>query len=415
MWRYILILITALVVNFFYFPAFSPYLPSNTKNLLAFAGVALLAYDVIRYRSYEINKYLFGALGLATLYSVVNLVAVEINDEYDFSYANYLTTALVWLFSAYAATWAMRYTHGKVTLKLLTYYLAAICAFHGLLAIAIDNSLTIKSFVDSIFEGGDYMDEIDRLYSIGCGLDVGGIRMAVAQVFIAFLLCVDDEVRRSSRAIYWLLFCLIIIAVLGSMIARTTLVGTVLAIATIVLSTQIYTLRITGANIKMYTSFGIVLLLMLPLGVYLYNTDPFFHEQFRFAFEAFFNYAEQGTLRTDSTDVLQTMWRWPETLSGWIIGTGIFGRFAYGTDIGYCRFVLYSGLIGFSVFASFFLYHGYVFVSRYRCYRYLFVALLAVHFIVWAKVATDTFFIWALLYTFVDDGEADYLPKLSLR
>lgn len=415
MWRYILIFITALVVNFFYFPAYSPYLPSNTKNLLAFAGVALLVYDVIRYRSYDISKYLFGALGLAAIYSVVNLVAVEINDEFDFSYANYLTTALVWISSAYTATWFIRYTHGKVTIKLLTYYLAAICVAHGILAIAIDNIPSVKLLVDSIFEGGEHMAEINRLYSIGCALDVGGIRFAIAQVLIAFVLCVDDDVRSSSRAIYWLLFCLITIAILGNMIARTTTVGTVLSLATIALSTQIYTLRITGSNVKMYTSFGVMLLLMIPLAVYLYNTDEFFHQQFRFAFEAFFNYAEQGTLRTDSTDVLQTMWKWPDTLQGWIIGSGVFGTFAYGTDIGYCRLILYSGLIGFSVFALFFLYHGYVFISRYRRYRYLFVALLAVHFIVWAKVATDTFFIWALLYTFVDEEEADYLPKLFLR
>lgn len=415
MWRYILVFITALVVNFFYFPAYSPYLPSNTKNLLAFAGVALLAYDIIRYRSYDMNKYLFGALGLAAIYSVVNLVAVEVNDEFDFSYANYLTTALVWISSAYAATWFIRYTHGWVTIKLLTYYLAAICVTHGILAIAIDNIPAIKLLVDSVFEGGEYMAEIDRLYSIGCALDVGGIRFAVVQVLIAFALCVDDEVRSSSRAIYWLLFCLITIAVLGNMIARTTSVGTVLALATIALSTQIYTLRITGGNVKIYTSLGVMLLLMFPLAVYLYNTDEFFHHQLRFAFEAFFNYAEQGTLRTDSTDVLKTMWVWPETLQGWIIGTGVFGSFVYGTDIGYCRLILYSGLIGFSVFALFFLYHGYVFASRYRRYRYLFITLLVVHFIVWAKVATDTFFIWAMLYTFVDEDEADYLPKLSLR
>lgn len=414
MWRYILIFLTALVVNFFYFPASSPYLPSNTKNLLALMGGLLLAYDLIRYRSYDLNKYLFGALGIAALYSVVNLVAVEINDEFDFSYANYVTTALIWLSSAYAATWAIRYTHGRVTIKLLTYYLAAVCVAQGVIAIAIDNIPSFKILVDSIFEGGEYMEEFDRLYGIGCGLDVGGLRMAVTQVFIAFVLCVDDEVKRNSRALYGLLISLILIAVIGNMIARTTSVGTLLALVTIIMSTQVYTLRITGKNIKMYTSFGWILLMTIPIAVYLYNTDPFFYQQFRFAFEAFFNYFEQGSLRTDSTDVLQTMWKWPETLQGWIIGTGLFGRFLYGTDIGYCRFILYSGLVGFSVFAFFFLYHGYVFISRYRRYRYLFVALLMIHFAVWAKVSTDTFFIWALLYTFVDEDEADYLPKLSL-
>lgn len=47
------------------------------------------------------------------------------------------------------------------------------------------------------------------------------------------------------------------------------------------------------------------------------------------------------------------MWIWPENLKGWLIGTGLFANFVYSTDIGYCRFILYCGLIGFGTFIAF--------------------------------------------------------------
>lgn len=47
------------------------------------------------------------------------------------------------------------------------------------------------------------------------------------------------------------------------------------------------------------------------------------------------------------------MWVWPEDVKSWIIGTGLFANFVYSTDIGYCRFILYCGLIGFGTFVLF--------------------------------------------------------------
>lgn len=198
------------------------------------------------------------------------------------------------------------------------------------------------------------------------------------------------------------------------MIARTTTVGMAMGVGVIILSTGLYRFVITPQSVKIYSIVGIALLIFIPLGVVLYNTDPFFYGQMRFAFEGFFNWVETGTWRTGSTDLLATMWRWPETTKGWIIGTGLFGTFLYGTDIGYCRLILYSGIVGFSVFALFFVYHAYVFINTYRRYRYMFVLLLAMSFIIWYKVSTDLFFFYALLYVFRDEQEAGYSPKLTI-
>ncbi len=107
---------------------------------------------------------------------------------------------------------------------------------------------------------------------------------------------------------------------------------------------------------------------------------------------------EQGTFRTDSTDKLNgNMWIWPTDTRTWTIGSGIFGDFAFRTDIGYCRFVLYCGLIGITLFSLFFIYNGFALIRLFPGSVYMSILLIALTFIVWMKVATDIFFIFALL------------------
>ncbi len=101
-----------------------------------------------------------------------------------------------------------------------------------------------------------------------------------------------------------------------------------------------------------------------------------------------------------STDKLNSkMWIWPSDTSGWVIGTGLYSNFIYNTDIGYCRFILYCGIVGFSIFASFFVYNAY---ASYRIlpsiYADFSIALLILCFVIWYKVSTDIFQIYALFY-----------------
>jgi hypothetical protein len=148
-----------------------------------------------------------------------------------------------------------------------------------------------------------------------------------------------------------------------------------------------------------------VILLFVIASVYLYRTDATFRDQIRYAFEGFFNWAETGVWRTDSTDKLNAiMWIWPTTAKSWIWGTGLFDNWVYSTDIGYCRLVLYCGLCGFSIFTLFFLINAIVVAKRYPTMKLLMAIFLGLTLIVWIKVATDIFFIYALLYCL---GESD--------
>ena len=58
----------------------------------------------------------------------------------------------------------------------------------------------------------------------------------------------------------------------------------------------------------------------------------------------FLNYFTSGKLSTESTDVMMNMYVFPDNLSTWLIGDGIWtdprtGFYYKGTDIGYCRMI----------------------------------------------------------------------------
>lgn len=413
--RALLIVLTCFAVSFHVFPLNFFILPTvNVKQMLAVAGLVILGMNIVRHRKYELDKSLLYIFLISSLYSVVNLIAVEINDEFDFSYASYVTTFFVWTFSAYTVIEIIRAVHGKVPIRLLASYLATVGAAQSILAVLIDKVVFIETFIGRLTYT-EFYQETGRLYGLGAALDPAGVRFSAILIFVAFVIAVDERIKQSTKSVGALLFCFGVTTMFGSMISRTTTVGAGLGLLVLVLSTGLYRLTIESQSRKLLSTLGTALIVLVPTAIILYNTDEFFYTQFRFAFEGFFNYVEQGEFRTHSTDILATMWRWPETTQGWIIGTGIFGEFSYGTDIGYCRFVLYSGLIGFSVFASLFVYCAYTFANRYPHYRYLFLMWLALSFIVWSKVSTDIYQFWAFFFVFIDYEELGTRPILSIR
>lgn len=411
--RMLLIILTGIIVNFFWYTVYFTFLPAlNVKQILALAGIVILTLNILNRRSYSVPIQIFVATFFAIAYSIVNLVAVEVNDTFDFSYANYVTTFFVWIFAGYTAVEAIRWTHGRVSISLITAYSAAVSATQCILAILFDRSEAIKSVFSLVFIAGfDYYEEIGRLYGLGAALDPAGTRFSIILVMIAFVTLIDDKVRYNTKAILWYLLGFFIISSIGNIISRTTTVGMSLAFLVWVLGTGIYRFQITGSSVSFFRVFVPVLLVGGAIMTMLYQTDPYTQEQLRYGFEGFFNWIERGEWTTGSTEVLASMWRWPTTTKGWIIGTGQYDSWVYGTDIGYCRLILYSGIIGFATFALLFAYSAYVFSIKYYRYRYMFVIFLAMSFIIWYKVSTDLFMIYALLYTFDDEGEIGYPLK----
>ena len=147
----------------------------------------------------------------------------------------------------------------------------------------------------------------------------------------------------------------------------------------------------------------------VSLSAWLYNTDPNFKDNIRFGFEGFFSLIEKGRWETRSTDILNEMVIWPESLKTWVIGDGFFNspqdipnRFGQTyagyymrTDIGYLRYIYYFGCIGLSGMIVAFIQMTLTCIKRINGYTLLFLSFLLINLIGWVKVSSDIIMVFA--------------------
>lgn len=397
-------LFLCIMLSFFVFPVSFSFLPEtlNTKMILALFGILLFLYNCIQRHSFAISQNTIISTVLAVVFSVWCFYCITANGTNDTIYSRYWLSFATWLGGAYAVCFLIRTIEGKIDLESLTFYLSLVCSLQCVLALMIDN---IPSFQESInrFVVQDYVffKRVNRLYGIGAALDTAGVRFSVVLLLMAHQMSSSGKVleRTDTTLYYFIAFALIV--VVGSIIARTSWIGAIMGI--LYMSLSFLTVR-HGFISSKQTGFwlmltGIILATVL-ISVWLYNHNPDFRQNLRFGFEGFFNWAETGEFRTDSTDKLnRIMWIWPKDTRTWIIGTGLFGDWVFGTDIGYCRFCLYCGLVGMVLFSIFFIYNGLSTIHLFPGTKYIGILLIALTFIIWLKVSTDIFFIYALLFS----------------
>ena len=164
-------------------------------------GVVVKAYLSLVYSLVEPSSQFY--------YSLVNLIAVEINNTDDYSYANYITTFLVWAFSVYPAIRCIRIVHGEVTVSRITYYLVGVTVFQCITGLLNDNFPAAQNFTDSIvFWAGDFYESIDRIRCFSVALDPAGVRFSLVLILISAVICSDAEVQRSRWTVFLLLISL---------------------------------------------------------------------------------------------------------------------------------------------------------------------------------------------------------------
>lgn len=404
------------VVSCYFFPFELAFLPRglNTKIMLAAVGILMFGFDSICQRAVRLNKALLPAILIAVLFSIIGHISVDINNSSDYSYANYMISFATWLLGAYAVCGILKRAHGYLNFELLVNYLIAVCVAQCFLALAIDIIIPFQAFIDTYISQDpvaelEFLKETERLYGIGAALDVAGTRFSITLIGLAGVL---NQVKRREESttlvmLYW--FAFVVIALIGNMVSRTTTIGVGMALFYLFSSFNLLQQEVSLTVIKSWGMIFIVSVTLILVAIYFYHTDDNIHGLFRFAFEGFFNWIEKGEWRTDSTDRLNTvMWIWPDMndWKTWLVGKAIFDDWhAVGTDIGYCRFVFYNGLLGLITFSLFFVYNAWMGVRKFPRYTLFFLLLFALTFFIWLKVATDLFLIYALLYC-LDKEEA---------
>lgn len=416
--RLIEMFLLACVVSMFIFPIEFTFLPRglNTKMILGAVGIAAYAFRSINRHEAVFHKTTIVSLLFSMVFSVWCYFAMVANGTPDDSYATYFISFAVWLGGAFAVCEFIRGRHGKLNLQILTQYMAFVCVAQCVLALVMDAYPAFRNLVDTyVFQGQEFLHRVKRLYGIGASLDPAGCKFAVTLVLIAHLISTEERLMKSKFQLALALSAFFIITLIGSMISRTTLAGTALGLGYIFLRRG--TTRrgfLSRESMRFYGVFLLILLIVVVYSVIQYHLDPGFRSNIRFAFEAFFNFFERGEFRTDSTDKLNTqMWIWPTNLRDWMIGTGWFGNYVYSTDIGYCRFILYCGLIGFSIFCVFFIYNAFVVLRKFQDSGFVSFLLIVLTFVLWVKVATDIFWVYALLFCLPEESEDSLEAELE--
>ena len=400
--------ILLIVTSFFFFPFEFTFLPGiNTKMLLAAMGLVLFVARAAASRSASLDRDFFVLIVFASIVSLSGIISVVYNATTDLSYASYVVSFFVWMGGAYFVVSSIRFLHGKVTPLMVINYLAAICVVQCVIALLISRNPLVKDFVDSFLGGDGFMGKLEnRMYGIGCALDVAGLKFSCVLVAISFVVMNGLCQPKLQTTIYWIAY--LVIAVVGNMIGRTTSVGVVVSLIYILVHCILYGYR------EFLRSRILPLLLMmialLPLLIYLYNNSPETREDLRFGFEGFFSLAETGRWETNSNNRLSDMFVLPDNPKTWIIGDGYFDNpysdpnfngdnpteFYKGTDVGYLRFIYYFGVIGLISFVVFFLVAFWECALRHRKYAILFLMILTINYIVWVKVSSDIFLIFSL-------------------
>lgn len=125
------------------------------------------------------------------------------------------------------------------------------------------------------------------------------------------------------------------------------------------------------------------------------------------------------------------MWIWPDNAKTWLIGDGYaanpcdsslpsydpyyigptYHGFYMGTDIGYCRFVFFFGLIGLTCIIGLITEAALICINRFPHWKLMFWMILVLNFIEWMKVSTDLFMVFAIFLCIYPEENTTYISE----
>lgn len=330
----------------------------STKKIMAVVGILLgivKIFNKFSNSNFLIKKELIYIFISLLLIGTASIGTVIYNDTNDFQFLNYVVSNVIIFASAYFIIIFAKSSKIEVSenyiIKLIVYSIALQC----LISITMHFIPSLKELILNLTITEDTQAELldslseERVIGFGLSFFWAGAYCGMGLIFISYLIRIAYIENR--RLIFFVIMYAFIF-VIGMMMARTTIIGAALSVLLFVLPRQKSSRSNTFKRIKFL---GLLLVLPISTLFIIYFIFPKFFIKINylieFAFEMFINVKDQGTLRTDSTDVLMQMFTLPDNLKTWIIGDGYWDSplgdgYYMHTDVGFLRIIYYFGLLG---------------------------------------------------------------------
>ncbi|WP_429158082.1 hypothetical protein [Aeromonas media] len=288
-------------------------------------------------------------------------MSILINGTSDFEFIKYPVSIIAILFGAYALIRIFEIMDIPCDFNYIAKLFIGVVFIQSVVALLM---FIIPSFYElmtsiqviSIDEAGK-MSSLSEMRIIGFGSQYfgAGITNGLALIILAYLIRVGEYDSTMLKASAMFLF----IFAVGIGMARTTFIGFGIALLLLLPCSGLlkFNLALVKRNVMLLLSVSAIMLLAV---IFVYVLFPKIIVSiapiFNFALEMFLNYFESGSLTTESTSQLATMYIFPTNIYTYLIGDGLYtaedGLYYMGTDVGYLRILFYFGVFGVILFLS---------------------------------------------------------------
>lgn len=286
------------------------------------------------------NKYFNFFLILITM-SFVYILSYCLNSEGDFYFLKeIILLSLTYFLSAFSIKFLFEILGFEYNFDSLTKFLAFLVSFQLLLSFVGYIQPTVFNIIFSIVDIGLDQSAIDDFNSgrmVGVGASFFG--SGIINSFLLIIIMYHINNMKNSEGKLFLIICFFIIATIGMISSRTTIIGLFLSI--IFLFTRLENLRIL-----LYFS---IIFLVGFFALSFVKLDNRVSDLIDFGFSFLYDY--NNSQASSSLSTLQQMYEiYPDSVKTWIIGDALykngFGGYYKDTDIGYLRIIFASGFAG---------------------------------------------------------------------
>lgn len=422
--------IIALILTFLYFYTITfSFLPFSTTVMFGIVGFLwfglLLLQDKI---SFTINKHMMRFLILLISVGAVSMVSLAINSTRDIKFISYIFSSLAIIFASYFIIKILKKIKYELSFGSIGRLIINVIFIQSIIAFSMFLIPELREFLLGLEKLSEYEYQRAATSSVRI-FGLGASKTFMAGIYNGFglmLMAIFFRMYKfSSKQLFIFSFKFLLIFLVGMMMARTTLVGALLAISIILMPKDF---KATISMVKKRFLF-ITLAFIVPIVIILLlmNFSSTFAMTFgraiEYGFEMFVNYFAYGSFETDSTNELKTLYVFPTEIKTYIIGDGYWahptdvGQYYMNTDVGYLRLIYYFGIVGLLTYLSM---QMYLIVRAYKSFNigaeiYLFV--VAYLLILNLKGFTDLLFIhilFVMAYLLNKNNVSDYKTRSRL-